>query len=191
MPKHLSNYELVTLAVFLLGGDSHCVDTEDVAVKVNEIAPGRFTWRKYPDQINIEYVRVRLSEAKKSESGAYLTGSGAGGWMLTEHGLVFARSRVKNLRGADLARKRLSARDKQWLRTERIRLLTSEAFQKSKATGIETVTKQEAEAFFRLDDYVIGSARSRKLTRILNAFGGDSDLGQTIRDLADKVRNES
>lgn len=50
MSKTLSNNEIVTLAVFLLGGDSHCVDTEDVAVKVNEIAPGRFTWRKYPDQ---------------------------------------------------------------------------------------------------------------------------------------------
>jgi len=54
--KNLANHEIVTIAVFLLGGESHAVDTEDIAVKANEIAPGRFSWRKYPDQINIETV---------------------------------------------------------------------------------------------------------------------------------------
>jgi hypothetical protein len=188
MSKTLSNNEIVTLAVFLLGGDSHCVDTEDVAVKVNEIAPGRFTWRKYPDQINIEYVRVRLSEAKKGEGGGYVSGSGAKGWMLTQPGVVFARSHVKELRGADLARNRLSSRDKEWRRTERKRLFASEAFQKIKSGAIDAISVQEAEAFFRLDDYVTGSARSRKLTRILNAFGADRDLGRVVKDLAERVR---
>lgn len=188
MSKPLSNNEIVTLAVFLLGGDSHCVDTEDVAVKVNEIAPGRFTWRKYPDQINIEYVRVRLSEAKKSDSGGYLTGTGAKGWMLTQQGVSFARSRVKELRGVDLSKNRLSARDKQWLRAERNRLCASEAFHKAQSGAIDAVTIQEAETFFRLDDYVTGSARSRKLTRILNAFGADKELGRAVRDLAELVR---
>ena len=41
--KALSNHEIVTLAAYLLGGDSKRIDTEDVAVKTNEIAPGRFT----------------------------------------------------------------------------------------------------------------------------------------------------
>jgi len=44
--KALSNHEIVTLAVYLPGGDSKRIDTEDVAVKSNELAPGRFTWRK-------------------------------------------------------------------------------------------------------------------------------------------------
>ena len=39
----LSNHEIVTLAVYLLGGDTQHVDTEAIAVKVNELAPGRFT----------------------------------------------------------------------------------------------------------------------------------------------------
>jgi hypothetical protein len=43
--KGLSNHEIVTLAVYLLGGDTQHVDTEDIAVKANEIAPRRFTWR--------------------------------------------------------------------------------------------------------------------------------------------------
>jgi hypothetical protein len=70
----LSNHEIVTLAVYLLGGDSKRIDTEDVAVKANELAPERFAWRKYPNQINIENVRTFLSDAKKLKNEAYLIG---------------------------------------------------------------------------------------------------------------------
>jgi hypothetical protein len=72
----LANHEIVTLAVYLLGGEAHKVDTEDIAKKSNELAPGRFTWRKYSDQINIEHIRAFLSDAKKPKNGAYLTGVG-------------------------------------------------------------------------------------------------------------------
>jgi len=64
-----SNTEIVTIAVYLLGGASNYVDTEDIAVKVDELAPGRFTWRKYSDQINIDNVRKRLSDAKNPKKG--------------------------------------------------------------------------------------------------------------------------
>jgi hypothetical protein len=48
--KALANHEIVTLAVYLLGGEAQRVDTEDIAIRANELAPGRFTWRKYRDQ---------------------------------------------------------------------------------------------------------------------------------------------
>ena len=40
--SEFSNVELVTIAVALLNGDKAYVDREDVALKVNDIAPGRF-----------------------------------------------------------------------------------------------------------------------------------------------------
>src|SRR3989338_6764470 len=104
MKKNLSNHEIVTLSVYLLGGESKHIDTEEVAVKANELAPGRFTWRRYPDQINIENVRTFLSDAKKSKNGSYLAGSGKDGWILTEKGFDFAQRRTKDLEGADLSR---------------------------------------------------------------------------------------
>lgn len=64
--KALSNRDIVTLGVYALGGATQAVDTEDVAHKANELAPGRFTWRKYKDQINIETVRKRLWDAAAS-----------------------------------------------------------------------------------------------------------------------------
>jgi len=91
LTRQLTQREIVTLAVYLLGGDQHAVDTEDAAIKTHELAPGRFAWRKYPEQINLELVRVYLSDAKKPEKGDLLVGSGRTGWSLTKAGLNWAR----------------------------------------------------------------------------------------------------
>ena len=56
----IANDKIVVLAAYLAGGAQRLVDTEDIAIKANDLAPGRFSWRKYPDQINIESVRKRL-----------------------------------------------------------------------------------------------------------------------------------
>lgn len=185
--RDLSNHEIVTLAVYLLGGERRTIETEDVAVKANDIAPRRFTWRKYPEQINIENVRTFLSDAKKAKNGNYLLGSGKEGWILTENGVKFAKERVAMLEN-DLTRDRLTPNERQWIRNERARMLSSEAFLKFTDNGIDSVTVQEAEAFFRLDDYVVGKARERKLLRILNTFQDDSELSQATKELAARVR---
>lgn len=186
--KVLSNHGIVTIAVYLLGGDSVYVDTEDVAVKANEIAPGRFSWRKYPDQVNLEIIRVYLSDAKKVEKGAYLLGSGTKGWLLTEKGLKFARTHAHQVGAVNLSRQPLSPRDQRARRRERLRVMGSEAFAKFQAGFMSEITRHEAEAFFRLDDYVTGEARERKIVRMVNMFGDDPELGQAVSALATMVR---
>ena len=62
----LSNIEIVTFAVYLLGGETGPVDTEDIAIKASELAPGKFTWKKYREQVNIDNIRKRLSDAQGS-----------------------------------------------------------------------------------------------------------------------------
>ena len=188
MKKALANHEIVTLAVYLLGGDAGRVDTEDVAVRANAIAPGRFTWAKYPDQINIGNVRWALWDAKKPENGRYVLGSEKKGWMVTEAGLKFAKDRAKGFRGRDLARQPVSPRDRNRLQRERTRLLATEAFMKFQHGGADAVTPQEAEGFFRIDDYVRGDAREQKITRITNMFGDDPQLGPAIQALRKKIR---
>ena len=188
MSRTLSNYEIVTLAVYLLGGGSLVVDIEDIAVKANQLAFGRFAWRKYPNQINIDHVGSALREAKKPKNGSLLLGSSKEGWLLTERGLAFAEGRAQDLSNAGLAREALSPKERSWRRNERIHMLADVAFLKSQSLGIESVTSHEAESFFRVNDYVTGKACERKLTRILNTFGDDPELGQVVRQLASKVR---
>lgn len=188
IPKKLANHEIVVLAVYLLGGESQSVDTEDVAVKASQIAPGRFSWRRYPDQINIETVRKRLWDATKPEKGAFILGSERDGWSLTPKGLAFAKENVVSLNSAQLSKRRLSLHEKQWRRAERGRMLTSDAYLNIQTAGAESVTPKEADNFFRIDDYVTGTARDKKIARILNAFGDDPELGPVVRQLADMVR---
>ncbi len=187
-PKHSANHEIVTLALYVLGGATRHVDTEDIAIKANELAPGRFAWRKYPNQINIEIVRAFLSDAKKIKNGKYILGSGNEGWMLTPEGLKFAKSASNALKDVSLAGIRHTPQEKKWLKNERARLLHTPAYGKYKAGLNHKITVREAETFFRIDDYVVGVARKRMVLRIVNAFSADRDLGKAVKELSLMVR---
>jgi len=186
----LANHEIVTLAVFLLGGDTRRVDTEDIAVKANELAHGRFTWRKYPDQINIDAVRKRLWDAAKPEKGGYLHGTEREGWVLTPAGLRFAKSNEAILQTAGLERKAQNSKERNWQRRERERMLASDAFVKFGAGREAEISSQEAESFFRVDAYIIGRTRKEKILRAKHAFGDDSEVGPLIQLLEPLISNE-
>lgn len=182
--KTLANREIVVLAVYLLGGDLRHVDTEDVAVKANELAPGRFTWRKYPGQINIDTVRKRLWEAKTVEKGALLAGSEKRGWILTEQGVEFVGRAIRQVEGLDLSGERLTPGEVRWRQRQRVRLLASEAFAKYCGGRVDSITKQDLEAFFMVDDYTEAAARTNRVLRVRRAFEADPDLGEAVRALA-------
>ena len=186
----LSNHEVVTLAVYLLGGDSQYIDTEDVAVKANEIAPGRYTWRKYPDQINIENLRAFMSDAKKEKTGGYLLGSGTKGWMLTPAGLAFAKANAARVSDALDPEVRLTSQERRWRSRERGRVSTSTAFAKLSEGRGDDVTRQDAEAVFRINDYIVGAARAAKITKLLNALGEDPEVGPAVKWLADLLSKD-
>jgi hypothetical protein len=192
MTREFANHEVVTLAVYLLGGDQRPVDTEDVAKKADAIAPGRFTWRKYKDQINLEVVRVYLSDAKKKPKGQYLIGSGNTGWSLSKAGLAFAREHAGAVESLEAAQPRKSVgQDRLRQQRERARLLATEAYIKIANGRADNVTRRDAESFFRIDSYVQGEARHRRVATISNAHGDDPELGPVIARLAEMVEEGS
>lgn len=183
--------EIVLWAVSLLGGDQKRVDTEDVAVKAFELSPKRFAWRKYPEQINLELVRVNLSNAKKAEYGRLLTGSGRTGWSLTRTGLQWLRSARSRLKG--IARSEPDARkstagsiDSTRHDRERKRILSLAAW-KRWSEGDRSVVLTEAREVFRLDSYSIASVRETKLTRLRAMFGDDPELSPFLARLSDEI----
>jgi hypothetical protein len=183
----LSNHEIVTLAVYLLGGDSKRIDTEDIAVKANELAPGRFSWRKYRDQISIDAVRKRLWDASRLQKGGYLLGSERDGWTLTPAGVSFANTKHGVLAKVNLTRTPLNIKERNLIKRERERMLSSDAFAKFSGDQAEAISLQEAESFFRVDAYVTGDARVEKILRTKNRFGDDAELGPLIRLLESKL----
>jgi hypothetical protein len=185
--KSLSNHEIVTLAVYLLGGDTMRIDHEDVAVKANELAPGRFTWRKYKNQINIKNISAFLWDARKPKNGGYLIGTDVDGWMLTEQGLKFVKANLGGLKSSTLGRNPLNPKERSLLRRERERLLATDAFAKFASNQGDAISLREAESFFRVDAYVTGDARAEKILRTKNRFADDAELGSLIKLLESKL----
>lgn len=171
------------------------MDTEDVAKRVHEIAPGRFSWRKYPDQINLELVRVALSDARKGGNGSLVTGTGRTGWSLTAAGQRWAESGGAQLLGQDLTKPRAqrtagSIDERRWQR-ERGRVMTSVAWQLwSTSHDVSAVTAEAAADLFRIDRYVVGRAREIKVNRLREMFGDDDDLASFVEAAASVVLRE-
>jgi hypothetical protein len=180
----LTRPEAVTLALFALGGAETPADTEDVAMRVAELAPGMFAWRKYPEQIDKELVRVALSDARLKKR--WVVGShDKGGWLLTPVGQEFARSSSALLRLSTTEHQ--SPREARQHDRERARLMTSAAYERFLTDGVDTVSEDEADAFFRINVYVEGQARERKIARVENQFGDDPELGDLVRQLAQRA----
>ena len=167
-PGQISNVEIVVLAVYLTGGENRPVDTELIAVKASRLAPGRFTWRRYKSQISIEHIRVYLSDAKKQKNGRLLSGDGTKGWQLTSAGLRNALGTQDRMKGASLARPRSNPIEERRRKAEIGRIQQLPAWDKYRKG--DSVTRREAEAVFRLTDYVRGARREALIDRIQLLF---------------------
>ena len=180
----LANHEIVTIAVSLLRGDIQAVDTEDVAIKAAEIAPGRFVWRKYPMQVNLDAVRKRLWDACRQDKGGYLVGTEKDGWRLTSAGTKFANENANRLEVLS-ERRPLSLREKRWRSRERERMLASEAFAIFISDEPQRLGEADAQKFFRIDEHVGMRQREARIERALVFFGDDPNLGDLVRVMAD------
>ncbi len=187
-PAKLANHQLVVVAAYLVGAQSTSADTEDIAVKANELAPGRFSWRKYKDQINIDAVRKRLWDATKPEKGSYLIGTEKAGWRLTKAGFDFARKHIRSGPLVQPTKARASQAERTAQTREIKRMLGEEAYQKIRQDRQAEITKSDAERFFRLDDYVTGKARTAKIERFRIIASANKELLRAIEILSALVR---
>lgn len=186
----LSNHQIVVLALYLLGGETSYVHTEDIAVRANELAPGRFSWKRHLEQINLEHIRVFLTDAKKDKNGRLVGGSNRTGWILSDRGLAFARNSVSLLSNLDLSRAPVSRKEREWRSRERDRLEDIVSARHITPQNCDSLALIDVESLFRLDDYVAGEARARLIYRYLNAFGDDPTLGPVLRAASRRIRTD-
>jgi hypothetical protein len=179
----LTRPEAATIALLQCGGDQAKVDTEDVAVQAGSLAPRLFSWVKFPDRVDKEIVRVGLSDAKLKKG--WVLGSHSQGWMLTPSGVLFARANAERVKQQAHAGRQTREPD---FEKERARLIASDAYSHAQRDGIDAVTAEEADGFFRLIAYITGQPRQRKIARIENAFRDDAELGPLIVALAARAR---
>ncbi len=176
------------MALFALGGSWEAVGTEDIAIEVAALSPGMFAWQKYPDRVDKELVRVALSDARLKKG--WVVGShDKGGWTLTSAGQDLAVRNPRQIASESTPRQR--GRTELQVQRDRGRLLTSDTYQRAASGALGEITGDEADAFFRINVYVEGPARERKIARIENQFGDDPELGPIVRALAVKARERN
>ena len=171
-----SNYQLVAIAVALMGGDLDYVDTEDIAVKVDEMAPARFGWRKYPDRIDLDSVRVALRDAKKPKNGGLLVGNNTDGWMLSPTGMKWIEA--LDLEHMQIQQPIQPRRDSiaANLEAERVRLRHSQAYRHFIEGQKDAITIQDFYQFARVNEYFGEKVRQRRYVIVSNAVAGDEML---------------
>lgn len=171
-------FQFAVVAVFDLGGATRSVDTEDIAVRCHQLAPDLFGWRKYPEQVNLELVRVSLSDAKKLKNGQLLSGTGRDGWRLTRKGLEWASQASKGPDGGlalsvGSGRRTAGSIDTVRRTREIARLEASAAWASWRAA--RSVDPSDAQALFRIDSYANDRLVEIKVTRLLALFNPDDE----------------
>ncbi len=188
--RSLSNMDVVILAAFRLGGSVNPIDTEDIAVISNQLAPGRFNWKKYTDQINLEHIRVYLTDAHKDAKGHLIDGNVSDGWMLTAAGVEHAKKLDAVLPTTDLSRAKKTKEEERlekWLATERKRVASSPTIRAALKEGSDKISRPEIERLFKIDKYIVGKSRERKVSRLVNACSSDPELHDLMKSLAERI----
>ena len=185
-------FEVVVVAVADLGGAKKVIDTEDVAMRCHQLAPALFAWRKYPEQANLELVRVSLSDAKKTKHGQLLSGSGRTGWRLTKRGLDWVSNEALTKRIATQPRaltlQRAGSIDTVRQAREVHRIEGSNAWKGWTATNC--ITRDDARALFRIDSYSTKELVDLKVTRILSMFEPNSEHSRFLSAASDAIRDD-
>jgi hypothetical protein len=160
-------------------------------MEAHRIAPGRFSWKKYPDQINLELIRVFLSDAKKNE---LVVGSGRTGWRLTQRGLKSAKELPGTPGGLDVVRPRAQSRagsiEEQRWRRERSRIVATRAW-RLWISGVRDIPSAETKQVFRIDSYARGELRETKITRLRAMFAEDQELAPFLNHLIEDLNREA
>lgn len=175
-----TNSDIAVMAVYQLGGALRHIHLEDVAMKAAELSPKRFCWKKYPDQINLESVRISLKGELESREKRVL-GSIRNGWMLTPEGLSWCMTTAE-----DRANQALMDE----LHREVDRTKRTAAFSKTIDGRVEEVSTLEVEALLRVNDYFTARDRRERIVALANAAVLDAQLRLVLANLREQGFNE-
>lgn len=190
MPKKIKNIELVTIALYQLGGTTKSKDTEDIAVQADKIDPERFKWknRKYKKYIDKSLVLESLKAAKNRAIGSFLSGNDDKGWMLTSTGLKFSKNSKNLFSGLVVRKKRLTKIEKNYLLREEYRIINSEAYIKYFDNRKKDINQNDIKKLFKVDDYTSLKDLDKRIINLLDNFPENHEIYELISNYKKEVR---
>ncbi len=179
MTGKITGQRIAAVALLQLDGSERAVDMEDLAMKMAELAPGRFRWKKYPEQINIENLRSTVAQLRRTRP-PLIAGGVRDGWMLTPAGIrwvcqtpgVASAPVLASLaRGAALLRQ-------------------SDAWEKFARLVPEEITVYDGRRFLKVDEYTSPRRRKERVQAVSNIAAHDDDLHALVTYLREHFPEE-
>jgi hypothetical protein len=186
----LSNQEIVTVAIYILGSGVGTFDIETIAKKADEIAPGRFRWKTDPNMISDSNTWDALSNARKK--GFILqqaSQKNTDSYLLTEEGIKFSEKNLNKIQKYDQSKIRIPVSKEMYENTKN-RLIATIAYQKAKNSKEKEITIKEFNQFFRLNDYMKNSQKEEKIQKIKNLFIHETEFKKIIEKISNNLKKE-
>lgn len=109
--EELTNIEIILYALYIKGGKTEKIHTEDIALECFKLSPFRFSWIKYPKYPSLEAIRRPLIGARLKERGSLVSGrhgktkenQTSDGWIFTPNGISWIeknKARIESLLGS-------------------------------------------------------------------------------------------
>ena len=188
----MSNVHLVTIAIANLGGHEKYVDAEDVAIQVNQLAPGKFSWRKYPQYIDLQVVNYALQDARRERNGGLIVSSKRSrGWMLSPAGMEWISSLDKM--GKKAGGELVSYRKGSLLFSQELelnRLRRTEAFGIYLENKTDELSVTDLYRFAKINEYYPAKTRQRRFAFIDTVVKRDTKLQNLWSILKEKFEEE-
>ncbi|MFC2048360.1 hypothetical protein ACFLSK_02890 [Chloroflexota bacterium] len=165
--------DIVTIAVYQLGGALRHIHLEDVAIKAAELSPKAFSWKKYPERINLESVRITL-KSELASNDRRVIGSIRDGWMISPKGLHWCISNIAN----DAKHSLLNQINKEVARAKK-----TEAFTKTINNKLDEVSNADVKILLRVDEYFSARNRRERVLALSNAALLDPQLDSVLTSL--------
>jgi hypothetical protein len=157
-------------------------------MECHRLAPRLFSWAKYRDQVNLELVRVGLSDGKKPAYGGFISGTGSKGWRLTAAGLIaVARLPVSSSEMATATPTRQQSLFISRTNRETARVFGSTAWVEWKDG--RAVTVSSVRELLRVDEYSSDERVGEKVQKLAQILARDSD-GEKFLNEVGRVLNE-
>ena len=188
--KKIKNIELVTIALYELGGARKFIDTEDIAVRADGIDNERFKWRnkKYKFYIDKGLIIESLNAARVRKIGAFVKGNDKQGWILTTIGLEFCKLSKHKFNGKIIRKKRLSKIEKKYLLREENRIVNTDAYRKFTDNDNKNITENDIKILFKVNDYTSLKDLDKRIIDLLDNFKDQDKIYQLINNYKGKVK---
>lgn len=177
-----TNFEIAAMALMHLGGATSRVDLEDIAIEAHRLAPQKFSWKKYPNQIDISAVRYALKDAA-GKNPALVAGGVKAGYMLTKDGLELAEGLEPIIDGLPIETAGRKGSIEADLEEERARLRASAGFVKYMRGEESEIGMRDFLQFVKINDYFPAALREKRFLKIENAVSSDRELAELWRYL--------